>query len=125
MRAIFSIDDDAVFTTGNVVEQTLTEFDHPRVGAVAIPVCHVGPGADEVQRAPDDKGVWCQQQYIGTAHAVRRDLFLTLGGYRAHYFRQGEERDLTVRLAEFEAELPAVLEAGRLRPIRQAVGELD
>lgn len=97
-RVVISIDDDAEFTTEHVVEQTLREFDHARVGSVAIPVCHVGPGADEMQRAPDGDGIWCQQQFVGTAHAVRRDLFLAVGGYRAHYFRQGEERDLTVRL---------------------------
>src|SRR5438034_4863248 len=33
---IFSIDDDATFTSPNTVAQTLTEFGHPRVGAVAI-----------------------------------------------------------------------------------------
>src|SRR4051794_13985700 len=34
---IFSIDDDAIFTTSTVVETTLKDFQHPRVGAVAIP----------------------------------------------------------------------------------------
>ena len=34
---IFSIDDDAEFSTPQVVEQTLQEFDDARIGAVAIP----------------------------------------------------------------------------------------
>lgn len=92
------MDDDAVFTTPHVIEQTLPLFNHPRVGAVAIPICNVKCGDEEFQRAPDITNIWCQQQYIGTAHALRRDMFLGLGGYRAHYFRQGEERDLSVRM---------------------------
>src|SRR5687768_4402013 len=31
---LFPIDDDAVFVSPRTVEQTLAEFDHPRVGAV-------------------------------------------------------------------------------------------
>src|SRR5690349_16819415 len=34
---LVSIDDDAAFSSPHVVEQTLNEFDDPRVGAVAIP----------------------------------------------------------------------------------------
>ena len=34
---IFSLDDDAEFSTPGVVEQTLEDFDDPRIGAVAIP----------------------------------------------------------------------------------------
>jgi glycosyltransferase involved in cell wall biosynthesis len=97
-RVVISIDDDAVFTTESVVEQTLPDFDHPRVAVVAIPMCNVKYGPEVIQRAPEGSGVWCQQQFIGTAHALRRDVFLGVGGYRAHYFRQGEERDLAVRL---------------------------
>src|SRR5258705_639728 len=34
---VFSIDDDAIFSSPHVVEQTLADFEHPRIGAVAIP----------------------------------------------------------------------------------------
>src|SRR5215831_17492941 len=34
---VFSIDDDAEFSTPRVVEQTLAEFSHPRIAAIAIP----------------------------------------------------------------------------------------
>src|SRR5207247_2927276 len=33
---LFSLDDDAQFGSADTVEKTLGEFDHPRVGAVAI-----------------------------------------------------------------------------------------
>ena len=97
-RIIFSIDDDAAFTTDTVIQQVLAEFNHPRVGAVAIPFCNVNQSQAVYQTAPDATGIWCAQQFIGTAHALRRDLFLALGGYRAHYFHQGEERDWALRL---------------------------
>src|SRR5262249_35152284 len=34
---IFSIDDDAEFSTAHVVKQTLDSFSHPRVAAIAVP----------------------------------------------------------------------------------------
>jgi glycosyltransferase involved in cell wall biosynthesis len=96
-KIIFSIDDDAAMTTDTVVQQVLAEFGHPRVAAVAIPFCNVNQSPVVNQMAPDRQQMWCCQQFIGTAHAIRRDVFLGLGGYRAHYIHQGEERDLMVR----------------------------
>lgn len=96
-KIIFSIDDDAAMTTDTLVQQVLAEFGHPRVAAVAIPFCNVNQSPVVNQMAPDRQQLWCCQQFIGTAHAIRRDVFLALGGYRAHYIHQGEERDLMVR----------------------------
>src|SRR5437899_4184715 len=75
---IFSIDDDAAFGVSEVVEQTLIEFDSPRVGAVAIPYSDVKKDGLVRQKAPDREGIWVTDRYIGTAHAVRRDVFLKL-----------------------------------------------
>lgn len=97
---IFSIDDDAAFTSDTVVQEVVAEFDDPRIGAVAIPFCNVNESPKVFQTAPDDQGVWCQAIFIGTAHALRRDLFLAMGGYREHYFHQGEERDWALRALE-------------------------
>src|SRR5262245_8612691 len=38
---IFAVDDDTCFTSASTVEQTISEFDHPRVGAVCIPFVNV------------------------------------------------------------------------------------
>jgi glycosyltransferase involved in cell wall biosynthesis len=95
---LFSIDDDATFSTPHVVEQTLAEFDHPRVGAVAIPFINVNQDKILRQRAAGDSGILCNYTYIGTAHAVRRALFVGLGGYREFLFHQGEEHDFTLRM---------------------------
>jgi glycosyltransferase involved in cell wall biosynthesis len=97
---IFSIDDDAVFSTPNVIEQTLRDFDHPRVGAVAIPFADVNRSPEVHQRAPEPSGVYATYSYIGTAHALRRELFLGLSGYREILFHQGEEEDYSIRLLE-------------------------
>lgn len=95
---IVSIDDDAVLTTPNVVAQTVALFDHPRVGAVTIPFIDVGQGDIPLTQAPDDRGIWVTATYIGTAHAVRRDLFQKLGGYRGYLFQYAEERDYCIRM---------------------------
>ena len=96
-EVVFSIDDDAAFTSPSTVEQTLREFDDPRIGAVAIP--YVEPNKDNqvLQRAPAG-GTWVTDSYVGTAHAVRRGAFLQVGGYREQLVHQGEERDFCLRL---------------------------
>jgi hypothetical protein len=95
---IFSLDDDAVFSSPFVVEQTLRDFSHPRIGAVAIPYIEPHKANQEMQRAPTREDVWITASYIGTAHAVRRDVFLALGGYREHLVHQGEEGDFCIRM---------------------------
>ena len=94
---VFSIDDDAALTSARTVEQTLREFDAARIAAVAIPFVEPRKNNHVMQRAPGD-GVWITDSYIGTAHAVRRDVFLKLGGYRERLVHQGEERDFCMRL---------------------------
>ena len=95
---IFSIDDDANFSTPQVVEQTLTEFEHPDIGAVAIPYIEPRKGAQVWQRAPGKEKIWIADAFVGTAHALRRDLFLQLGGYREQLIHQGEESDYCIRM---------------------------
>lgn len=97
---IVSIDDDAIFTTPHVVEQVLREFTHPRVGAVAIPYADIRIAPTIFQRAPSSEGIFATDMFIGTAHAVRRDLFLAVGGYREMLIHQGEEMDLAVRMLD-------------------------
>lgn len=101
---IFSLDDDAVFSSAFVVEQTLRDFSHPRIGAVAIPYIEPHKANKEMQRAPTREDVWITASYIGTAHAVRRDVFLALGGYREHLVHQGEEGDFCLRMLAAGAE---------------------
>jgi glycosyltransferase involved in cell wall biosynthesis len=97
---IVSIDDDAAFPSPRTVEQTLAEFDHPRIGAVAIPYINVLKDETVNQKAPDDRRIYLRDSFVGTAHALRRDLFLGLGGYREMHVHQGEEGDFAIRMLE-------------------------
>ena len=111
---VFSIDDDAAFSTPAVVGQTLADFaGQPRVGAVAVPFVNVNRENVLRQRAPSDAGVYVNEDYIGTAHAVRRDVFRQLGGYRPALFHQGEERDFCLRMLD----AGHVVRLGRADPI--------
>jgi GT2 family glycosyltransferase len=96
---LVSIDDDARLTSPDTVAQTLADFDDARIGAVAMPFLDVrGHETALRQVAPDDDATWVTNAYVGTAHAIRRDLFLALGGYREALGRQGEEFDLCLRM---------------------------
>lgn len=96
---VFSIDDDAAFSGAGTVRQTLAEFDSARVGAVAIPYIDVNSSSEIRQRTPDDAIVYVTSRFIGTAHAIRRDLFERIGGYR-DLTHQGEEGDFCIRLLD-------------------------
>jgi glycosyltransferase involved in cell wall biosynthesis len=112
---IVSVDDDAVLPSTRTVEQTLADFDHPRIGAVAIPFDDVRPdGEFERQRPPDREGRWVTAAYVGTAHAVRRDVFLRVGGYWASLLHQVEELDFGLRMLGEGY----VIRIGRADPLR-------
>jgi glycosyltransferase involved in cell wall biosynthesis len=99
-EVVFSIDDDAAFSTSHVVAQTLSGFSHPRVAVVAIPYVEEPDSSQEYQKAPDADGIWTTDSFRGTSHALRRDVFLKLGGYREHIIHQGEEMDFSIRLLD-------------------------
>lgn len=98
---IVSIDDDAEFSTPSVVRQTIADFRHPRIAAVSIPHQDVLIGPAFKTPTPPAPGHWVVASYVGTAHAVRRDVFLQLGGYRVTLVHNGEERDFCTRLLNF------------------------
>ncbi len=95
---IVSLDDDAVFSSDDIVRHALAGFSDPRIAAIAIPYIDVNRDAVIRQRASDPEGVYVAASFIGTAHAIRKDVFLQLTGYREHLFHQGEESDLCIRM---------------------------
>lgn len=97
---IFSIDDDAIFTSPYIVAQTIAEFSDPHVGAVAIPYTEPNKSPVVHQQSPSNDNIFVTDDFIGTAHALRKDLFLQLGGYRELLFHQGEEKDYCIRMLE-------------------------
>ncbi|MBC7771418.1 MAG: glycosyltransferase [Pyrinomonadaceae bacterium] len=111
---IVSIDDDATLPAVNIIEHSLRELDHPRVGAIAMPYINIFKTPDIHQKAPDDRDVYVMPAFVGTAHIIRRDLFVKLGSYREIHLHQGEEGDLTLRMLE----AGYVVRAGTAVPIR-------
>ena len=100
---LFSLDDDAIFASRDVVAKTIEEFDHPRVGAVNIPLLNFrgGKGAPSERATPqpsDTDKIFISDIFYGGAHAIRREVFIDLGGYREEIFHQGEEGDYCIRL---------------------------
>jgi len=95
---IVSLDDDAAFASDQIIADTLACFDDERVAAVAIPYIDVNRDPIVRQAAPDRRASYVVESFIGTAHALRRGVFLQSGGYREELFHQGEESDLCVRL---------------------------
>jgi GT2 family glycosyltransferase len=98
---IFSLDDDAIFTTSNIVEQTLSYFEEPRVGAVALPLVNIIDGVKQEFFAgrPSEKGqFWITHAFPGGASAVRRELFIYLGGFHGYLFQWGEEAEYAQRM---------------------------
>jgi glycosyltransferase involved in cell wall biosynthesis len=100
-RIVVSMDDDAEFSSSQVVRQTLAEFDDPSIGAVTIPYVNVKQGNDLLQPPPPSQtGHYLSAVFVGCAHALRKDVFLETGGYREIFFRQVEEMDYCVRMLD-------------------------
>lgn len=95
---VFPLDDDSVLVSRRTVEQTLSEFNHPRIGAVGIPYININHDRRVLQTAPRDGAIHITHSFVGAAHAVRRDVFLEVGGFREHFFYMGEESDLCLRM---------------------------
>ncbi len=95
---IFSIDDDAEFSSSSVVSRTLSDFDHPRIGAVSIPHKDIKISSHFKTPVAPAPGRWVVASFVGTAYAVRRDLFLELGGYCELLEHNTEEREFCIRL---------------------------
>jgi glycosyltransferase involved in cell wall biosynthesis len=95
---IFSIDDDAEFSSTRIIEQTVAGFCHPRIAAIAIPYVEPCNSGNRFQNAPNVDAIWVTDAFRGTSYAVRRQIFIGLGGFRDQIVHQGEEMDFCVRL---------------------------
>jgi GT2 family glycosyltransferase len=110
---VVSIDDDAELSSDDIVATTVAEFDEPRVGAVAIPYVDL-PDETVLQRAAAEDGVHLVHRFRGTAYAVRRQVFIEVGGFRTMLMHQAEEADFCLRLLA----AGYVVRLGRSAPIR-------
>lgn len=97
---VFPVDDDSLFVSPYTIEQTLMEFNDPRIGAIAIPYINIRKDNIVRQRSPQPNGIYVDHAYVGASHAVRRDVFLKVGGYREHFFYMVEEGDYCLRMLD-------------------------
>jgi GT2 family glycosyltransferase len=94
------IDDDCELISPRTFAEGLAAFDHPRIGAVALPLVDVFRDRRLRNRAPDEKRRWITDMYPGAAALIRRDAFFAAGGYRGGelQFRGIEDADHCRRL---------------------------
>ena len=97
---LFPIDDDSVLVSRHTVEQTLTELEHPRVGAVSIPYINIRQDQLIRGRAPSHDQIYACPAFLGASYAIKRDVFLTHRGYREALFYMNEERDICNRMLD-------------------------
>ena len=96
---LFTIDDDCTLPHSDTIRRTVEAFDDPRIGAVTIPFINIHKDKDLVVTvAPDEEQTYAAFEYYGGMVALRRDIFLQLGGYRPYYFYMNEEGDYSVRM---------------------------
>jgi glycosyltransferase involved in cell wall biosynthesis len=99
-EVLFTIDDDCVLSSPQILQQTLEAFDHPRVGAVTMPFVNILKDNVVRTRAEKNGSVMVTFEYYGGMIAFRREAFAAAGGYRAILFMHVEESDLSIRLLE-------------------------
>lgn len=97
-RIVVSIDDDDELVDPFTIARTVADFEAgDDIGAVAIPYRELTTSGEWVDlQYPSGSGVEIIDTYIGAAYAVRRDIFLSLGGFWEHM--RGEEREFCLRM---------------------------
>jgi len=95
---IVFLDDDTIVQNKFTLADTLRDFDKLNIGAVAMPFINILQDNKIQTGAPDNNEAYLLHSFVAAAFAIKRDLFLQLGGFRAEYFYMGEEGDLCIRL---------------------------
>lgn len=97
------LDDDACFADEHALEKAVASFDDARVGCVAYLIRNAQTGQIVPREFPGKS--WRRWQephdvsyFLGGACAVRRDLYLALGGFDDLLFYDGEEIEFSYRL---------------------------
>jgi GT2 family glycosyltransferase len=99
---VLLLDDDTRVLSVRSVERALSVVEHdPRIGAVAFAQAEADGRPWPASMQPSPAGYACiVPSFIGFAHLLRRDVFLSLGGYREDFVFYGEEKDFCLRLIE-------------------------
>ena len=97
---LVTIDDDCILNSPQTLEQALRALDHPRVAGVTLPFINVLKDSVVRTGARKDGSILATLDYFGGMVALRRDVYLGLGGYRTSYVIQVEEPDLCIRMMQ-------------------------
>lgn len=103
---VFFLETDGVWATNDTVSGAVTIFsDNPAIGALYFKVegyltKHADPPVDYTITADVDKGIYLSSSFRGGASVVRRDLFKIIGMFPADFFRQYEERYVSLCIYE-------------------------
>lgn len=99
---VLLLDDDTVQLSADAVEAALLVIGADRtVGSVAFAQANADGSRWPAGMQPARSSVPCVvPTFIGFAHLLRRDVFLSLGGYRERLVFYGEEKDFCLRLLE-------------------------
>lgn len=95
---VLMLDDDAYLLDGSQVELAINAMRNDiRIGAIAFPECDA---AGQPKKKQPGKGTTPSfiTHFYGYAHAVRRDLFIQIGGYREIFWFYHEESDLCKKM---------------------------
>lgn len=96
---LVSIDDDCCFDGAETIIDVIKYFSHSKIAAITIPAIDVLKSDSITQEGVGDLNeVFICSQYRGCAHAIRKDVFLSLGGYWDILVRQEEETEIAMRL---------------------------
>jgi GT2 family glycosyltransferase len=99
---VLLLDDDAAVLEAGAVERACAVLERdPQVGAVAFAQAEADGRPWPAWMQPGRSSIPAVvPAFIGFAHLLRRDLFLSLGGYREGLVFYGEEKDYCVRLLD-------------------------
>jgi glycosyltransferase involved in cell wall biosynthesis len=110
---VFPLDDDSILHSPRTLEQTLQDFTDERIGAVAIPFVNILQSPAVLCSPPERDRTYIVHAFVAAAHALRKSVLSTVGGYRESLFYMGEEGDLCLRMLE----KGYVVRLGRADPI--------
>lgn len=99
---VLNLDDDAFIFDSRAVRQALDILlRDDRVGVVAFAQADTTGEAWPRAMQPSPVEYACYApSFIGFAHLLRRDLFVSLGGYRDSFYFYGEEKEYCLRLLD-------------------------
>jgi len=97
-EVLVHLDDDSELISDETLHSAVRALHATDVGAVAIPYRNVEIDEQIHCAAPETNEIYETYAFTACAYAVRRDVFLNIGGYRPFFFYMGEESDLCLRM---------------------------